>query len=76
MQTESGESSSPKRYANPEDWPTFQDAIVRLYVEENKTLEEVRQHMEENHDFVATYGRPQARSTVGSLANFSQHRHV
>ncbi|KAI1181542.1 hypothetical protein F5B17DRAFT_273826 [Nemania serpens] len=54
MQTESGESSSPKRYANPEDWPTFQDVIVRLYVEQNKTLEEVRQHMEENHHFVAT----------------------
>ncbi|KAI2643383.1 hypothetical protein GGS21DRAFT_536817 [Xylaria nigripes] len=54
MQTESGESSSSKRYAVPEDWPKFQDVIVRLYVEENKTLEEVRQHMEEHHDFVAT----------------------
>ncbi|KAI0490335.1 hypothetical protein F4859DRAFT_5660 [Xylaria cf. heliscus] len=54
MQTEPGESSSSKRYATPEDWPQFQDVIVRLYVEENKTLEEVRQYMEENHDFVAT----------------------
>ncbi|KAI1151259.1 hypothetical protein F4825DRAFT_367625 [Nemania diffusa] len=54
MQTESGESSSSKRYATPEDWPKFQDVIVRLYVEENKTLEEVRQYMEDEHDFTAT----------------------
>ncbi|KAI1422222.1 hypothetical protein F5Y12DRAFT_786921 [Xylaria sp. FL1777] len=54
MQTEPGDSSSSKRYATPEDWPKLQDVIVRLYVEENKTLEEVRQYMEENHDFVAT----------------------
>ncbi|RYC60894.1 hypothetical protein CHU98_g5309 [Xylaria longipes] len=62
MQTEPGESSSSKRYATPEDWPKFQDTIVRLYVEENKTLEEVRQYMEENHDFIATYGRPRLAS--------------
>ncbi|KAI1181163.1 hypothetical protein F4777DRAFT_4475 [Nemania sp. FL0916] len=54
MQTESGEPSSPKRYAAPEDWPGVQDVIVRLYVEEKKTLGEVRQYMEENHDFIAT----------------------
>ncbi|KAI0906420.1 hypothetical protein F4823DRAFT_78214 [Ustulina deusta] len=54
MQAEPGESSSSKKYATPEDWPKLQDVIVRLYVEENKTLEEVRQYMEENHDFVAT----------------------
>ncbi|KAI0540077.1 hypothetical protein GGR58DRAFT_499483 [Xylaria digitata] len=54
MQTEPRESSSSKRYAAPEDWPKFQDVIVRLYVEENKTLEEVRQYMEEKHDFIAT----------------------
>ncbi|KAI0525600.1 hypothetical protein F5B22DRAFT_351078 [Xylaria bambusicola] len=54
MPTEAGESSSSKRYAAPEDWANLQDVIVRLYVEENKTLEEVRQHMEENHDFIAT----------------------
>lgn len=58
MQTEAGESSSSKKYATPEDWPKLQDVIVRLYVEENKTLEEVRQYMEENYDFVATYGNP------------------
>ncbi|KAI0403960.1 hypothetical protein F4802DRAFT_268201 [Xylaria palmicola] len=54
MQTEPGEPSSSKQYATPDDWPKFQDLIVRLYVEENKTLEDVRQHMEENHDFIAT----------------------
>ncbi|KAI1749720.1 hypothetical protein F4782DRAFT_533159 [Xylaria castorea] len=54
MQTEPGESSSSKQYATAEDWPKFQDVIVRLYVEENKTLDEVRQYMEENHDFIAT----------------------
>lgn len=70
MQTESGESSSSKRYATPEDWPKFQDVIVRLYVEENKTLEEVRQYMEDEHDFTATYDRPQVDPTMESLANF------
>ncbi|KAI1124489.1 hypothetical protein F5Y10DRAFT_30084 [Nemania abortiva] len=54
MQTESGEPSSSKRYATPEEWPKFQDVIVRLYVDENKTLEDVRQYMEEKYDFVAT----------------------
>ncbi|KAI1816671.1 hypothetical protein GGS20DRAFT_170737 [Poronia punctata] len=54
MQTESAEPSSSKRYATAEDWPKYQDVIVRLYVEENKTLEEVRQYMEDRHDFVAT----------------------
>ncbi|KAI1366538.1 hypothetical protein F5Y08DRAFT_128551 [Xylaria arbuscula] len=55
MQTEAGEpSSSPNRYATPQDWPKLQDVIVRLYVEENKTLEEVKQYMEECHGFVAT----------------------
>ncbi|KAI3325150.1 hypothetical protein HD806DRAFT_467502 [Xylariaceae sp. AK1471] len=54
MQLESEEPSSSKRYAAPEDWPRLQDAIVRLYVEENKTLEEVRQYMEEHHNFIAT----------------------
>ncbi|KAI0196677.1 hypothetical protein EV127DRAFT_85731 [Xylaria flabelliformis] len=54
MQTEPGESSSSKRYATAEDWPQFQHVIVRLYVEENKTLDEVRQYMEDNHDFIAT----------------------
>ncbi|KAJ8133106.1 hypothetical protein O1611_g517 [Lasiodiplodia mahajangana] len=54
MQTESAEPSSSKRYATPDDWPKFQDVIVRLYVDENKTLEDVRQYMEEKHDFIAT----------------------
>ncbi|KAJ2975100.1 hypothetical protein NUW58_g8451 [Xylaria curta] len=54
MQTELGEPSSSKRYAAPEHWAKLQHVIVRLYVEENKTLEEVRQHMEENYDFIAT----------------------
>ncbi|KAI0100117.1 hypothetical protein GGR51DRAFT_379897 [Nemania sp. FL0031] len=54
MQTESKEPSSSKRYATPDDWPKFQDVIVRLYVDENKTLEDVKQYMEEKHDFIAT----------------------
>ncbi|KAI1266682.1 hypothetical protein F5Y18DRAFT_363361 [Xylariaceae sp. FL1019] len=54
MQTESTEASSSKRYATSEDWARFQNVIVRLYVEENKTLDEVKQHLEENHGFVAT----------------------
>jgi hypothetical protein len=55
MQAESAVPSSSKRYATTDDWPKHQDAIIRLYVEENKTLEEVRQYMEDHHDFVATY---------------------
>jgi len=55
MQAESAVPSSSKRYAATDDWPKYQDAITRLYVEENKTLEEVRQYMEDHHDFVATY---------------------
>jgi hypothetical protein len=66
MPTESEEPSSSKRYAAPEDWPRFQDAIVRLYVEENKTLEEVRQYMEEHHDFLATYDTPRS-SDIGEF---------
>ncbi|KAI0397020.1 hypothetical protein F5Y17DRAFT_416871 [Xylariaceae sp. FL0594] len=54
MQAEPGIPSSSKRYAATEDWLKFQDAIIRLYVDENKTLEEVRQYMEVHHDFVAT----------------------
>ncbi len=76
MQAEPGESSSSKKYATPEDWPKLQDVIVRLYVEENKTLEEVRQYMEENHDFVATYGKPQADPAVENFADSSKHIYV
>ncbi|KAI0205289.1 hypothetical protein F4808DRAFT_448319 [Astrocystis sublimbata] len=54
METEPGDSTTSKRYAAPEDWPEFQHVIVRLYVDENKTLEEVRLYMEENYDFIAT----------------------
>ncbi|KAI0150267.1 hypothetical protein GGR57DRAFT_202107 [Xylariaceae sp. FL1272] len=54
MQTEPTDTSTSKRYATSEDWARFQNVIVRLYVEENKTLDEVKQQMEENHGFVAT----------------------
>jgi hypothetical protein len=76
MQTEPAEPSSSKRYATPEDWPRLQDVIVRLYVEENKTLDEVRQYMEEHHDFIATYGRHQCAPTLEKLTNLSKHLHV
>ncbi|KAI8626294.1 hypothetical protein F5Y19DRAFT_226357 [Xylariaceae sp. FL1651] len=54
MQLDSADPSSSKRYATTEDWPKFQNVIVRVYVEENKTLEEVRQYMEEHYGFIAT----------------------
>ncbi|KAI1390681.1 uncharacterized protein F4822DRAFT_160646 [Hypoxylon trugodes] len=43
-----------KRYATAQDWSRLQDTILRLYLDEDKTLEEVKGHMEEHHDFFAT----------------------
>ncbi|KAI1330114.1 hypothetical protein F5Y16DRAFT_46294 [Xylariaceae sp. FL0255] len=54
MQADSSEPSLPKKYATTEDWSRLHDVIVQLYVEENKTLDDVKQYMEKEHGFLAT----------------------
>ncbi|KAI5865397.1 hypothetical protein GGS23DRAFT_425475 [Durotheca rogersii] len=43
-----------KRYATSHDWARLQAIIMRLYLDEDKTLDEVKSHMEEHHGFFAT----------------------
>ncbi|KAI1375079.1 hypothetical protein F4677DRAFT_140340 [Hypoxylon crocopeplum] len=43
-----------KRYAASQDWARLQVVIMRLYLDDDKTLEEVKAYMEEHHDFFAT----------------------
>lgn len=42
------------KYASPEDWDTFRDVITSLYIKEDKSLRQVREYMERNHNFFAT----------------------
>lgn len=64
MPTDSTEEAlSSKRYATGDEWSQFQNLIVQLYVDENKTLDEVKQYMEERHGFLATYAWPPFPST-------------
>ncbi|KAK5651598.1 hypothetical protein OQA88_11871 [Cercophora sp. LCS_1] len=62
-------SSKQSKYASPNDWDTFRDVITTLYMEEDKTLREVRKYMEENHNFFATQDFPILR-----WADFSRDR--
>jgi len=41
-------------YAQPEDWARHKATISRLYRDEGKTLDEVREYMETMHNFRAT----------------------
>lgn len=50
-----------KQYATSQDWTRLQAEIMRLYLDEDKTLEEVKSYMEEHHEFFATYGLYQRR---------------
>ncbi|KAI2603663.1 hypothetical protein GGR54DRAFT_462531 [Hypoxylon sp. NC1633] len=43
-----------KRYATSQDWTRLQAVIMRVYLNEDKTLEEVKSYMEEHHEFFAT----------------------
>ncbi|KAI0378128.1 hypothetical protein F5Y04DRAFT_163800 [Hypomontagnella monticulosa] len=43
-----------KRYATSEDWTRLQAIIMRIYLDEDKTVEEVKAYMEEHHEFFAT----------------------
>ncbi|KAI1768023.1 hypothetical protein GGR53DRAFT_32231 [Hypoxylon sp. FL1150] len=46
--------TTAKHYATAQDWTRLQTVIMRLYLDEDKTLEEVKAHMEEHHDFTTT----------------------
>jgi hypothetical protein len=52
----------PIRYAKPSEWAAQKDVIRKLYLVENKSLEEVRRVMADQYQFHATYasshGRP------------------
>ncbi|KAK5657677.1 hypothetical protein OQA88_2749 [Cercophora sp. LCS_1] len=52
--SEGGPATKQSKYATAEDWDKFRDIITSLYLHENKALREVRQYMEEKHNFFAT----------------------
>ena len=45
----------PNRPPQPADWMQFRDVIVDLYMREDKTLPQVRQHMASAYNFHASY---------------------
>ena len=45
----------PNRPPQPTDWMQFRDVIIDLYMREDKTLPQVRQHMASTYKFFATY---------------------
>ncbi|KAI1799766.1 hypothetical protein F4811DRAFT_75169 [Daldinia bambusicola] len=42
------------RHTTTQDWTRLQNVITRLYLNEDKTLEEVKSYMEEHHGFYST----------------------
>ncbi|RYO78917.1 hypothetical protein DL764_010072 [Monosporascus ibericus] len=40
--------------ATSEDWERLRDVVTRLYIEEDKTVGEVKRYMERHHNFFAT----------------------
>ncbi|KAL7624978.1 hypothetical protein AAE478_004192 [Parahypoxylon ruwenzoriense] len=55
-----------RQYATSHDWTRLQAVIMRLYLDEDKTLEEVKSHMEEHHGFFATLAMYKKRLTTWS----------
>jgi hypothetical protein len=43
-----------KQYAKPSEWEPHRATIKRLYLDEDRTLKEVKSYMEETYDFHAT----------------------
>ena len=41
-------------WAGPQDWARYKDVIIKLYSDDELTLKEVMQIMEEKHQFFAT----------------------
>lgn len=42
-------------YAELKDWDAHREVITQLYWDERKTLKEVMETMEQDHNFYATY---------------------
>ncbi|KAI1411876.1 hypothetical protein F5Y13DRAFT_164519 [Hypoxylon sp. FL1857] len=63
-------SAPGKQYATSQDWTRLQSVIMRLYLDEDKTLEEVKSHMEEHHEFFATISMYKKKFTAwGAFKN-------
>ncbi|KAI1206314.1 uncharacterized protein F4807DRAFT_235760 [Annulohypoxylon truncatum] len=63
-------SAPAKRYATFQDWTRLQADIMRLYLDEDKTLEEVKSYMEEHHEFFATVSMYKKKFTTwGAFKN-------
>ncbi|KAI1101224.1 hypothetical protein F4804DRAFT_16851 [Jackrogersella minutella] len=59
-----------KQYATSQDWSRLQPVIMRLYLDQDKTLEEVKSHMEEHHEFFATISMYKKKFTAwGAFKN-------
>ncbi|KAI0896225.1 hypothetical protein F4806DRAFT_54415 [Annulohypoxylon nitens] len=59
-----------KQYATSQDWTRLQADIMRLYLDEDKTLEEVKSYMEEHHEFFATVSMYKKKFTAwGAFKN-------
>ncbi|KAI0118980.1 hypothetical protein F4814DRAFT_222703 [Daldinia grandis] len=41
-------------HTTTQDWARLQDVITKLYLDQDKTLEEVKSYMEEHHEFYST----------------------
>lgn len=46
---------SPSNPPNKKDWETYRVIITRLYLDENKSLSDVKKIMEVEHEFFASY---------------------
>jgi hypothetical protein len=44
---------------NADEWESKRELITRLYFKEGKTLREVRQILEQEHNFQPTYAAPE-----------------
>jgi len=55
----SSKSSRPftmqSAYASPENWESHRAEITTLYLDQDKTLREVKEHMEQSYQFFATW---------------------
>ncbi|KAI0139485.1 hypothetical protein F4776DRAFT_590626 [Hypoxylon sp. NC0597] len=63
-------SAPAKQYATSQDWDRLQSVIMRLYLDEDKTLEEVKLDMERDHEFFATISMYKKKFTAwGAFKN-------
>lgn len=48
----------PPKYPTAQEWDKIKPVFTKLYRTENRPLREVKDILERNHGFVATYGHP------------------